>query len=204
MTKLIRRATVNETQQKRDLVLPPGSYAYMQDVTKGVVKTYSGPTVINPTAQERPVVFNAVTKRFEPCGLEQAVQQSAIAPEGFYLILKNPSVRGDHPPAGGVHPSPDLTVGRKINIHGPCDFPLWPGQIVKLVQGHHLRSNQYLLVRVYNEEEARKNWGKAVIKPATDGLLEDRFEPVLRARSQSLTPGAVRDRISDVVQDLDW
>ncbi len=39
---------------KRDLVLPPGTYAYMQDVTKGVVKTYTGPTVINPTAQERP------------------------------------------------------------------------------------------------------------------------------------------------------
>jgi major vault protein len=30
--------------------------------------------------------------------------------------------------------------------------------MVKLVQGHHLRSNQYLLVRVYNEDEARKNW----------------------------------------------
>src|SRR6185503_3134082 len=154
---------MDERNQKRDLVLAPSEYAYMQDVTKGIVKTYTGPTVINPTAQERPVVFNAATKRFEPCALEQAVQQAAIAPEGFYLILKNPSVRGDHPAAGGVHPSPDLTVGRKINIHGPCDFPLWPGQIVKLVQGHHLRSNQYLLVRVYNEEEARRNWGKAVI-----------------------------------------
>jgi len=43
--------------QKRDLVLPPGAYAYMQDVTKGVVKTYTGPTVINPTAQERPQDF---------------------------------------------------------------------------------------------------------------------------------------------------
>ncbi len=38
--------------------------------------------------------------------------------------------------------------------------------MVRLVEGHHLRSNQYLLVRVYNEDEARKNWGKAVIKPA--------------------------------------
>jgi major vault protein len=39
---------------------------------------------------------------------------------------------------------------------------------VQLVQGHHLRSNQYLLVRVYNEDEARKNWGQGVIK-ATEG-----------------------------------
>src|SRR5262245_46394538 len=158
---------MDERQSKRDLVLAPSEYAYMQDVTKGIVKTYTGPTVINPTAQERPVLFNEQSKRFEPCNLEQAVQQSPIAPEGFYLILKNPSAKNDHPVPGGVYPSPDLDIGRKINITGPCAFALWPGQIVKLVQGHRMRSNQYLLVRIYNEDEARKNWGKAVIKPAS-------------------------------------
>ena len=158
---------MDERGNKRDLVLAPGEYAYMQDVTKGIVKTYTGPTVINPTAQERAVLFNPGSKRFETCALEQAVQVGTIAPEGYYVILKNPSLRGDHPAPGGVYPSPDLEIGRKININGPCDFALWPGQIVKLVQGHHLRSNQYLLVRVYNEEEARKNWGTAVIKPAS-------------------------------------
>jgi major vault protein len=158
---------MDERNSKRDLVLAPSEYAYMQDVTKGIVKTYTGPTVINPTAQERPVVFDPETKRFEPCALDEAVQQIAIAPEGYYLILKNPTSGGlAHPPAGGVHPSPDLNVGRKINITGPCAFALWPGQLVQLVQGHHLRSNQYLLVRVYNEDEARKNWGQAVVKPA--------------------------------------
>jgi len=157
---------MDERNQKRDLVLAPSEYAYMQDVTKGVIKTYTGPTVINPTAQERPVAFNPVNKRFEGCGLEEAVQQIAIAPEGYYVVLKNPSNRNDHPPPGGVFPSPDLEVGRKININGPTSFALWPGQMVKLVPGHHLRSNQYLLVRVYNEDEARKHWGQAVIKPA--------------------------------------
>lgn len=164
---------MDDRQSKRDLVLAPSEYAYMQDVTKGIVKTYTGPTVINPTAQERPVVFNPQTKRFEPCNLDQAVQQIAIAPEGYYLTLKNPSPRDDHPQAGGVYPSPDLLVGRKINITGPCAFALWPGQIVKLVQGHHLRSNQYLLVRVYNEEEARRNWSLAVIKPAASEATAD-------------------------------
>ncbi len=158
---------MDERSSKRDLVLAPSEYAYMQDVTKGIVKTYTGPTVINPTAQERPVVFDPETKLFSPCTLEEAVQQIAIAPEGYYLVLKNPSARDDHPAPGGVYPSPDLGVGRKINITGPCAFALWPGQMVKLVQGHHLASNQYLLVRVYNEDEARKNWGRAVIKPAT-------------------------------------
>ncbi|MBM4280283.1 MAG: hypothetical protein FJ137_05840 [Deltaproteobacteria bacterium] len=157
---------MDDRGNKRDLVLAPGEYAYMQDVTKGVIKTYTGPTVINPTAQERPIVFKE--RHFEPCSLEDAVQSSAVCPEGHYLILKNPSTKGDHPTPGGVYPSPELAVGRKINLTGPCDFALWPGQMVQLVRGHHLRSNQYLLIRVYNEEEARKNWGAAVIKPAAE------------------------------------
>jgi len=177
---------MEERGNKRDLVLAPSEYAYMQDVTKGVIKTYTGPTVINPTAQERPVRFNAENKRFEPCSLEDAVQVSPIAPEGYYLILKNPSVRGDHPGSGQVHPSPDLDVGKKINITGPCNFALWPGQIVKLVSGHHLRSNQYLLVRVYNEDEAGRNWAKAVVKPATG---EGTAEPAPLATPPDLTVG---------------
>lgn len=176
---------MDDRAQKRDLVLAPSEYAYMQDVTKGIVKTYTGPTVINPTAQERAVQFDPRLKRFDPCTLEEAVQQIAIAPEGYYLVLKNPSQRSDHPAPGGVYPSPDLDVGRKINITGPCSFALWPGQMVKLVQGHHLRSNQYLLVRVYNEDEARRNWGKAVIKPAGEGAPE---APVAKAPSD-LTVG---------------
>ncbi len=163
---------MDERNAKRDLVLAPSEYAYMQDVTKGIIKTYTGPTVINPTAQERPVAFNSANKQFEPCTLELAVQQIAIAPEGYYLMLKNPSTKDDHPVAGGVQPSPDLDVGRKITITGPCAFALWPGQMVKLVQGHHLRSNQYLLVRVYNEDEAKKHWSKAVIKPASDATTD--------------------------------
>ena len=155
---------MDERTAKRDLVLAPGEYAYMQDVTKGVVKTYTGPTVINPTAQERAIVFDG--ERFVPCGLEEAVQPIATAPEGSYLVLDNPSVRGDHPAPGGVHPAPDLAVGRTVNLTGPRAFALWPGEVVVLVPGHHLRSNQYVLVRVLNEDEARHNWAQSVIKPA--------------------------------------
>src|SRR5687768_6894314 len=82
--------SMDERNNKRDLVLAPSEYAYMQDVTKGIVKTYTGPTVINPTAQERPVNFDPESKTFRPCSLDEAVQQIAIAPEGFYLVLKNP------------------------------------------------------------------------------------------------------------------
>jgi major vault protein len=140
---------MDERTTKRDLVLAPSEYAYMQDVTKGIIKIYTGPTVINPTAQERPVVF--ADGEFAACALEDAVQPIALAPEGHYLILKNPWQKNDHPPSGGVYPAPELDVGRKINITGPCAFALWPGQIVQLVHGHRLRSDQYLVTRVFND-----------------------------------------------------
>src|SRR5436305_12953691 len=98
---------------KRDLVLPPGSYAYMQDVTKGIIKTYTGPTVINPTAQERPVAFNPANKHVDPCTPQAAVQQNEIAPDEYYLTLKNPSAKDDHPSACCVYPSPAVDGCRR-------------------------------------------------------------------------------------------
>jgi major vault protein len=168
---------------KRDLVLPPGSYAYMQDVTKGVVKTYSGPTVINPTAQERPVIYDAESNTFRGVtSLEEAMRISPIAPEGYYIILRNPARGNKHPDEGSAQPSAEQEIGRTIIVPGPATFALWPGQAASVVGGHHLRSNQYLLVRVYNEDEARKNWGKAVVKPAAGegvgGVAGDGAQPV--------------------------
>ena len=162
---------MTDVREKRDLVLPPRSYAYMQDVTKGVIKTYTGPTVINPTAQEVPVVYDAVGRRFVRCAmLEDAMRWAPVAAEGSYITLLNPAKANKHPSEGSAQPSDELDVGRKIIIPGPATFALWPEQVAEVVEGHHLRSNQYLLVRVYNEDEARKNWTKAVVKPAaTDG-----------------------------------
>lgn len=150
-------------REKRDLVLPPGTYAYMQDVTKGVIKVYTGPTVINPTAQERPVLYDRGI--FKPCDLDTALRVSPVAVEGFYMTLLNPAAKDAHPADGSSQPSPDLDVGRKINIPGPTMFALWPGQSATVTRGHHLRYNQYLLVRVYNDDEAKANWGKGVMKP---------------------------------------
>ena len=156
-----------EPREKRDLVLPPGTYAYMQDVTKGVVKVYTGPQVINPTAQERAVKFE--NGQFRPCDLDNAMQLSPVAPEGFYITLQNPSEKNTHPSDGTTQPSPDLNIGRRINIPGPATFPLWPQQVAEVIEGHHLKYNQYLLIRVSNEEEAKQNWGTAVMKPVTNG-----------------------------------
>ena len=177
--------------QKRDLVLPPGSYAYMQDVTKGVVKTYSGPTVINPTAQERPVIYDADKNTFRTASsLEEAMRISPIAAEGHYIILRNPAKGNKHPDEGSAQPSAEQEIGRTIIVPGPATFALWPGQAAEVVEGHHLRSNQYLLVRVYNEDEARKNWSKAVVKPAAaDTGAGDTVTTPVSSVPQDLTVG---------------
>ena len=177
--------------QKRDLVLPPGSYAYMQDVTKGVVKTYSGPTVINPTAQERPVIYDAEKNTFRTASsLEEAMRISPIAAEGHYIILRNPAKGNKHPDEGSAQPSAEQEIGRTIIVPGPATFALWPGQAAEVVEGHHLRSNQYLLVRVYNEDEARKNWSKAVVKPASgDGEVAPAAVSSVASVPQDLTVG---------------
>ncbi|MEE1213482.1 MAG: hypothetical protein U0L04_00740, partial [Bacteroidaceae bacterium] len=49
---------------------------------------------------------------------------------------------------------------RKVNLRGPVSFALYPGQMAKVVKGHALRSNQYLLARVYEADEASKSAGE--------------------------------------------
>ncbi len=158
-----------ERRRERDLILAPNEYAFILDETKGNVINYVGPHKTSLANTDQPVAFNDQTKRFERCTLEQAIHAFAIAPEGWYLTLKNPAEDGKHPKTGTANSLADLDVGRKVNIPGPVAFAPWPGQMIRVIQGHHLRSNQYLIVRVYDEEAARANWTKAVIKPQTAG-----------------------------------
>jgi major vault protein len=156
-----------DVREKRDLVLPPGEYAFMQDTTKGVVKVYNGPTVINPSAQEVPVVFDEKSLAFRAvASLEEAKCKSKVLPEGFYAVLRNPAKNGHQPQEGTAQLSADLDIGHKVVVRGPAMFALWPGQVAEVVRGHQLRHNQYLLARVYNEKAARENWTKAILKPA--------------------------------------
>ena len=157
---------------EKELILKPWSYTYVLDKNKGSIKTFTGPTTYTMTPNDVPVVFSE--NRFKECRLEEAIQSIPVAVEGYYLVVLNPSIDGKQPDMGSqISQSPDLDVGRRIIIPGPATFPPWPGQMTQVIRGHHLRSNEYLLVKVYNEEEARQNWGAAVVKPATseDGEL---------------------------------
>jgi len=179
-----------EERRERDLILAPNEYAYILDETKGNIVNYVGPHKTSLANTDQPVVFNEKTKRFERCNLDRAIQLFAIAPEGWYVVQKNPAQEGKAPTIGTANSLPPLNIGHKINIPGPVSFAPWPGQMVRVLQGHRLRSNQYLVVRVYDEEAARKNWNSAVIKPQTasaEGEVGELFSDAVKA--EELTVG---------------
>ncbi len=182
---------MTDTNRERDLVLAPNEYAFISDQTKGNINVYVGPYKTSLANTDRPVTFDAESKRFEKKLLEEATQNFTIAPEGWYVVLKNPARDGNQPKTGTTNNLIELNIGRKVNIPGPIFFALWPGQMAKVIPGHDLRSNQYLLVRVYDEDEARKNWKKAVMKTKTnaDGENNTASDVVSTAEIPELTIG---------------
>ena len=179
----------------KELVLALGDYAYLQDLTTGTIRLYTGPAVINQSAQEAPVKYTPKVGFERVAELKDALCKSVIAVEGYYLVLFNPvkneegksAVSLQPPPSISAKPSPVLDVGKRINIPGPVQFPLWPGQSAHYVRGHHLRTNEYLKIQVYNADEAKANWSTAILQKTmvqptpvnTDGMTEAEKEAAL-------------------------
>ena len=166
---------MQENQQGRetDVILDPFQYAYVLDRTKGSINVLVGPNKQSLSMTDQPVQFSEKTHKFEHCALDQSIQQFPSALEGWYMVLENPvsEVGKEHPGPGTANQMPELEYGRKINIPGPLIFPLWPGQIASVIEGHNLRSNQYLVVRVYDEQAAKENWAKAVVKKSITPII---------------------------------
>jgi len=176
----------NGRGRERDLVVAPNEYAYVSDQTKGNVNVHVGPLKTSLAGTDQLVLFDNNQKRFVPAHMNNAIQTFATAPEGWYLVLKNPAQNGNQPQGGKADDlRGGLDIGRKVNIPGPVSFALWPGQMVRIIKGHILRSNQYLVVRVYDEGSARENWDKAVIKTA-DG---ESSEPETVLKTPDITMG---------------
>lgn len=158
---------------QKDLVLSINEYAYVLDKTKGNVSCWVGPTKTSLSTSDELVVFNSKTKSFEPSSYNAAVTLFTTAPENWYVILKNPTNNGKHPNTGTANSLPDgIEIGRKVNIRGPVSFALYPGQMAKAVRGHALRSNQYLLARVYEAEAANSSQGD--IRDAEGNVIESK------------------------------
>ncbi len=159
-----------DDNRQRDMILAPNEFAYISDETKGDVSAFVGPNKTSLAGTDRPVVFDTKSKKFVQTDLGKAIQTFQTAPEGWYVILKNPADK--YPQGNGKQSTPDLKIGKKVNIPGPTTFALWPGQMAKVVQGHNLRSNEYLLVRVYDEKAAQTNLSNMVLKPADPSTSE--------------------------------
>ena len=147
--------------RERDIILSPNEYSYVQDTTKGDIVLYVGPTKISLSNTERMVEFKGgrfVTIRFEDGG--SGVYQFIVASSSQYIILENPAKDPTNKYSKGSNSSIELSTGKKVVIPGPATFPLWPGQEATVINGHKLREDQYLVVRVYDKVE---NDEKAVI-----------------------------------------
>ena len=160
-----------EPGRSGDLVLPQGTYVLLQDGASGQVEVVTGPHKVSLADTDKPVVYEKESRRFAPTPADRAIRVCPAADEGQYIILTNPTVdeAGKSHPKKGKQSAISLTNGRKINIQGPDVFALFPGQIAEVLDGHQLKSNEYLLIRVYNEKEARTNLKNAVVKTAEAG-----------------------------------
>lgn len=147
---------MSEMLRERDLVLNPNEYAYVLDKTKGLISCVVGSYKMSLSTSDSLVVFNERTKRFEEANFSNAITTFVSAPENWYVVLKNPAKDDKHPIVGTANPLPELQIGKKVNIRGNVSFALYPGQMAKVIQGHRLHSNQYLLARVYDADALEK------------------------------------------------
>ena len=141
-----------ELERERDLVLNPNEYAYVLDKTKGLISCVVGSFKMSLSTSDSLVRFNERNKKFEETSFQDAIMTFVSAPENWYIILKNPAQDDKHPTPGTSNQLPSLQIGKKVNIRGNTSFALYPGQMAKVIKGHTLHSNQYLLARVYDAD----------------------------------------------------
>jgi major vault protein len=159
--------------KRGDLILPQGTFVFIQDGASGQVHVAVGPYKESIGEIDKIVIFDEKSRKFIPSNdSNEAIQVARSADEGQYIVLINPAEPKEGEPRfpnrGKNSTTITLKTGSKVNIPGPATFPLWPGQIGKVLDGHNLKYNEYLIVRVYNEEQAKKNLANAIVKAASD------------------------------------
>ena len=140
--------------RERDILVAANEYAYVQDLTKGDIVLYVGPTKISLSNTERIVELKGA--RFIPVRADDpsfGVNAFVTATSSQYIVLENPARDLAARALRGSNASVELLVGRKIVVPGPATFPLWPGQNARVINGHPLREDEYLVVRYYDHVE---------------------------------------------------
>jgi major vault protein len=155
-------------KERGDLILAQGMYAFIQDGASGQVEVVVGPHKVSLAETDRPSIQDERSMVFEHTTSSHAMTPFKTAHEGQYIVLKNPVEGNANFPSKGKQTAPSLKIGNKINIHGPKSFALYPGQFADVIDGHHLKSNEFLIIRVYNEIAALDNLSDSVVKTTND------------------------------------
>ena len=150
---------VSHAGRERDILVAANEYAYVQDLTKGDIVLYVGPTKISLSNTERIVELRG--DRFVPVRADDAsfgVSAFVGASSSQYIVLDNPVASSGALPQGarpirGSNANVELLVGRRVVVPGPATFPLWPGQRARVIDGHPLREDEYVVVRYYDRLE---------------------------------------------------
>jgi major vault protein len=146
--------------RERDILVAANEYAYVQDLTKGDIVLYVGPTKISLSNTERIVELRG--DRFVPVRADDVsfgVSAFVSASSSQYIVLDNPAARrvstqeSESKPIRGSNATIELLVGRRVVVAGPATFPLWPGQRARVIDGHRLREDEYVIVRYYDNVE---------------------------------------------------
>lgn len=77
---------------------------------KRKVISSTGPHKTSLANTDQPVIFSEESKRFSRCLLEQAIQPFEIAPEGWYIVLKNPPQDGKAARVGVANSLPEAEI----------------------------------------------------------------------------------------------
>ena len=161
-------AVDSRDRDRNDVILMPRQYAIVKDMTKGNLNVHVGPTKITLSDAERLMVPDPKnpSRLVEVGNQDAAILPYVDAGESDYVVLSNPAVESEKSllKPRSQNDMVELQFGRKVNLPGPVSFPLWPFQAVDVIKGHQLNMNQYLVVRVINDEEALKNWNKGIVK----------------------------------------
>jgi hypothetical protein len=156
---------------KKELVLVNNEFAWVKDLSGGMIYVYLGPHK-EPLSVDSVIVIQNSNREFIPIGGDLLKGQTFTqALENQYVILHNPEILGTRPMTRGKNEAVQLQTGKSVVKRGPCEFPLWPGQQTEVVDGHRMTSNQFLRIRVEGEIAA------ADIKPLQDLIMEDWLRP---------------------------
>jgi hypothetical protein len=145
--------------KRGDLILANNETGDIKDKTTGNIYVFKGAHKEALSSDMQPCKWDG--KKFvDVDDLAACIKQFVKATEIQYVILKNP-LKTTREMTKGKNEFQPLDTGVTQILHGPTEFPLWPGQEAEVVDGHRLAEDEYLNIMVtgpISEDDAKKLW----------------------------------------------